>query len=121
MSMADILNIWPNSPVLSVIIGLVVAVFLLYLARGPAHKAFYSLSRIFHNGFRLMARSALIAEKKVVERNKEVLPSTGAKAVERLIERQFHRVDAVVRRDMSGYPALQGGCPQCHQTKGRQY
>jgi len=107
MSMADILNIWPNSPVLSVIIGLVVAVFLLYLARGPAHKAIYSLSRVLHNGFRLMARSVLIAEEKMVERNKEVLLSTGAKAVERLIEREFHRVDAVVKRDMSGYPALQ--------------
>ena len=107
MSLAEILNIWPNSPVLSVIIGLVVAVFLLYLARGPAHKAIYSLSRVLHNGFRLMARSVLIAEEKVVERNKEVLLSTGAKAVERLIEREFHRVDAVVTRDMSGYPALQ--------------
>jgi len=107
MSLAEILNIWPHSPVLSVIIGLVVAVFLLYLARGPAHKAIYSLSRVLHNGFRLMARSVLIAEEKMVERNKEVLLSTGAKAVERLIEREFHRVDAVVKRDMSGYPALQ--------------
>jgi len=107
MSLAEILNILPHSPVLSVIIGLVVAVFLLYLARGPAHKAIYSLSRVLHNGFRLMARSVLIAEEKMVERNKEVLLSTGAKAVERLIEREFHRVDAVVKRDMSGYPALQ--------------
>ena len=107
MSLAQILNIWPNSPVLSLIIALLVAVFLLYLAQRPAHKAIYALSRVIHNGFRLMARSVLIAEKKVVERNNEVLLTAGAKAAERLIEREFHRVDAVVRRDMSGYPALQ--------------
>ena len=113
MSLAEILNIWPNSPVLSVIIALSVAVFLLYPARNPAHKVIYSLSRVIHNGFRLMARSVLIAEKKVVERNKEVLLTAGAKAVERLIEPEFHHVDAVVKRDICGYPVLQkdGGSP----------
>jgi hypothetical protein len=107
MPLPEILTIWPGSPVLSVIVEFMVAVILLYLARGPAHKAIHSLSTIIHGGLRLMARSVLLAEKKVVERNKEVLLATGAKATERLIEREFHRVDAVVKRDLSGYPALQ--------------
>lgn len=107
MSLAHILNIWPHSPALSLIIALLGAVFLLYLARKPAHKAIFSLSRVIHNGFRMITRSVLIAENKVVERNKEVLLSAGERAAEQLIEREFHRVDAVVRRDMSGYPALQ--------------
>lgn len=107
MSLTEILNIWPNSQVLSIIIVLATAVLLLYLARSPAHKAIYSLSRVLHNGFRLMARSVLLAEQRVVRRNKEVLLTTGAEAVERLIEREFHRVDAVVKRDLGGYPALQ--------------
>ncbi len=107
MSSVKILNIWPHSPILSLIIALLGAVFLLYLARKPAHKAIFSLSRVLHNGFRIMARSVLIAENKVVERNKEVLLTAGERAAEQLIEREFHRVDAVVRRDMSGYPALQ--------------
>ena len=77
MSLAQILNIWPHSPALSLIIALLGAVFLLYLARKPAHKAIFSLSRVIHNGFRMMAHSVLIAENKVVERNKEVLLTAG--------------------------------------------
>jgi len=107
MSLPEILIIWPGSPVLSLIIELVIVILLLYLARGPAHKAIYSLSTIIYGGLRLMARSVLLVEKRVVQRNKEVLLTTGAKAAEQLIEREFHRVDAVVKRDMSGYPALQ--------------
>jgi hypothetical protein len=88
------------------LVWIVVMVVLLYLARTPAHKAIYSLARVFHNGFRLMARSVLLAEERLVQRNKEVLLTAGAEAVERLIEREFHRVNAVVKRDLSGYPTL---------------
>jgi hypothetical protein len=107
MTFADALIIWPSSPALSLIVELIIAVILLYLARWPVHKAIHSLSTIINNGLRLMARSVLIAERRVVERNKEVLLSAGAKAAERLLEREFYRVDAVVKRDMSAYPALQ--------------
>lgn len=107
MSLTEIQNIWPGSPVLSVITVFAVAVILFYLARSPAHKAIYSLTRVIQNGMRLMARSLLIAEKKMVQRNREVLLNSGAKEIERLIEREFHRVDAIVTRDLSGYPALQ--------------
>lgn len=107
MSFAQILNIWPDSPALSLIIAILGAVLLLYLARIPMQKAIFSMSRVTHNGLRMMARSVLIAEKKVVERNTEVLLNAGERAAEQLIEREFHRVDAAVRRDMSGYPALQ--------------
>ncbi len=107
MTFPDALIVWPSSPVLSLIVELVVAVVLLYLARWPVHKAIHSLSMVINNGLRLTARSVLIAEKRVVERNKEVLLTAGAKAAERLLEREFYRVDAVVKRDMSAYPALQ--------------
>jgi hypothetical protein len=83
-----------------------VMVILLYLARTPAHRAIHSLSRVIHNGFRLAARSVLLAEEKLAQRNKEVLLTAGLEATERVIEREFHRVDAVVKRDLSGYPAL---------------
>jgi hypothetical protein len=105
-SVIDIFNVWPDTPILSVALWFVVGVFLLYLARGPAHKAIYSLSYVLYSGLRLMARSVQLAEKKLVARNKEVLLAAGADSVERLIEREFYRVDAVVRRDLSGYPSL---------------
>jgi hypothetical protein len=88
------------------LIWIVVMVVLLYLARTPAHKAIHSLARVIHNGFRLMSRSVMLAEEKLAQRNKEVTLSAGIESVERLIEREFHRVDAVVKRDLSGYPTL---------------
>ena len=106
MSWTKLLIIWPGSPVLSMLIWISVLVVLLYLARTPAHKAIYSLSRAIHSGFRLAARSVLMAEQRLVQRNKEVLLTAGLESVERVIEREFHRVDAVVKRDLSGYPTL---------------
>lgn len=106
MSPIELLNIWPNSPGYMVI-TLAAIVVLAYLARGPAHKAIHSVSRVIHHGLRLTAHSVLLAEQRLTRRNKEVLLTSGAEAVERLIEREFHRVDAVVKRDLSGYPALQ--------------
>jgi hypothetical protein len=106
MSLAGIFNILPGSPLTSGIIALAAAVVLLYLARGPAHKAIYSLSRVVHAGFRLMSRSVTLAEERVRNRNKEVLLATGAEAAERLIEREFQRVEGVVKRDLSQYPSL---------------
>ncbi|MFP3870700.1 MAG: hypothetical protein ACLFVT_07485 [Syntrophobacteria bacterium] len=107
MSLTELLVLWPQYPLLSMIIWIVVAVVLLYLARSPAHKAIYSLSRVVHSGLRLAAHSVLLAENTVVRRNKEVLLTAGIEAVERSIEREFHRVDAAVKRDLGGYPALQ--------------
>ena len=106
MSLAGIFNILPGSPLTSGIIALAAAVVLLYLARSPAHKAIYSLSRVVHAGFRLMARSVTLAEERVRNRNKEVLLAAGAEAAERLIEREFQRVEGVVKRDLSQYPSL---------------
>jgi hypothetical protein len=106
MELAGIFNMLPGSPLTSGIIALAAAVVLLYLARGPAHKAIYSLSRVVHAGFRLMARSVTLAEERVRNRNKEVLLAAGAEAAERLIEREFRRVEGVVKRDLSQYPSL---------------
>jgi hypothetical protein len=106
MSLAAIFNILPGSPLTSGIIALAAAVVLLYLARGPAHKAIYSLSRVVHAGFRLIARSVTLAEERVTNRNKEVLLAAGAEAAAQLIEREFQRVEGVVNRDLSQYPSL---------------
>ena len=107
MSLTDLLNIVPGYPLLSILIWFVVAIAMLYLARYPAHRAIKSLSRVIHHGMRLASRSVLLAEERLVHRNKEVLLAAGRESLERLIEREFQRVDAVVKRDLSGYPALQ--------------
>jgi ABC-type multidrug transport system fused ATPase/permease subunit len=106
MSFTEVLNILPGSPVLSGIIVLVMAVVLFYLARTPAHKAIYSLSRLIQDCFRMMADSLLHVEERLEKRNKEVMLTAGAEAAEREIDREFQRVEAVVKRDLNGYPSL---------------
>jgi hypothetical protein len=106
MSLADLFNTLPGSPVASAIVGLVVAVVVLYLARTPAHKALYSLSHGIQEGFRLMAEAVLRGAESVGRRNKEVLMSSGAEAAERVIDREFERMEAVIRRDLGAYPSI---------------
>ena len=106
MTFSRLITIWPGMPALSILIWVVVLVALMYLGRTQAHKAILSLARIINNAMRLAARSILRAEQGLQRRNKEVLLARGAEMVDRQIEREFHRVDLVVKRDLSGYPAL---------------
>ena len=80
----------------------------MYFARLPAHRTILSLARALHRAFRLTARSILLAEDKLKARNREVLLAAGREAKERIIEREFERIDAAVRRDL-------GECPTVHR------
>lgn len=103
---SDIFNIIPGNPVLSGILWVFFLVVVMYFARRPAHMAIISFCRVIHNAMRLSARSVMRAESRLNQRNREVLLAQGREAAERIIEREFDRVDATVRRDLSEYPAL---------------
>ncbi len=88
-------------------LGIFIAiVIVMYFARTPAHLTIISMSRVIHNAMRLSARAVMSAESRLNQRNREVLLEQGREAVERIIEREFDRVDGTVRRDLSEYPAL---------------
>jgi hypothetical protein len=78
----------------------------MYFARTPAHRAILSLARAIHQSMRVAAHSLRLAEQKLALRNREVLLAAGREAKERIIEREFERIDASVRRDLSECPAL---------------
>lgn len=106
MSFNDIfLSVFDN-PALASAFWFVIIVAVMYFARTPAHLAIVSFCRVFHNAMRLTARSVMRAEARLVDRNREVLLAQGREAVERIIEREFDRIDATVRRDLAEYPAL---------------
>ncbi len=105
MSFMDIYLIVPNAFV-SGIIWVVLLAVLLYIARDPAHQAITSLSRTIHNSMRLSASAVARSENWMLQRNKDVLLAQGREAAERMIEREFERIDATVRRDLAEYPAL---------------
>lgn len=105
MSFWDVFMITPNAAV-SATIWLVLLGIMLYFARQPAHQAIFSATRILHFVFRLAANSVMSAERKLEARNREVLLAAGREAAERMIEREFDRVEATVQKDLAGFPAL---------------
>jgi hypothetical protein len=102
----DILTVWSNQPGISATIWLAILVFVAYLGRNPAHQLIYSTGRAIYAACRLFAASLRRLEASLQRRNKEVVMAMGQDASERAIEREFHRVNAVVTRDLSAYPAL---------------
>lgn len=106
MSFTDIFLMWSDSPAISSMIWSVVLMTLIYLAREPMHKLIESLSTTARQAFRQAADAVAAGSRKLEERNREVLVAAGQDASERLIEREFSRIDAIVRRDLAEYPTL---------------
>ncbi len=106
MSFDDVLSIIPGNPVLSGVVLFLGLSIVFYVARIPAHQAILQLTTALYRGFRIGAKSILRAEKHFAVRNREVLLAHGREEKERLIEREFERIDAAVRRDLADVPAL---------------
>ncbi|MFO7603167.1 MAG: hypothetical protein R6X06_05045 [Gammaproteobacteria bacterium] len=106
MTTNDFFMIVP-SPFLSGLIWFILVLLVLYFARTPAHKAILAFCRVLQNTFRLTAHSVHTAEQRLLQRNKEVLLAQGREAAERIIEREFERIDNTVRKDLAEYPSLQ--------------
>lgn len=106
MSLSEVYLIVPN-PVLSGLIWFFVVSAILYFARLPAQKYILAFSEVMHNALRLAASSVKSAELRLLARNREVLLEAGREATERMIEREFERVENTVMNDLAQYPSLQ--------------
>jgi hypothetical protein len=107
MKIPDFMMIISSSQGLSVVLWIVIIMMLLYMARKPAHDAIISASKVLFHAFHLIAASILLAERKLKERNKEVLLADGKEATERIMEREFERIDDYVKKDLAQFPTLQ--------------
>ena len=105
---SELWNIWmPDKPGVSIAIWVALLIVSMYAARKPAHMTIRTLARNLRNALRIMSHSILLAEAQLKKRNSEVLLAHGRDATERYIEREFQRVEALISRDLSGYPSLQ--------------
>lgn len=102
----NVLSIWPTQPGLSAVTAVLAGIVLLYLARLPAHQALLALGRVLHNALRVGARSVNLLRERLELRNREVLLAAGRESAERLIEREFRRIEAATQRDLAAYPAM---------------
>ena len=106
MSFPELFLIVTN-PVFAGLIWFFVISAILYFARLPMRKYILAFSEVIHNAMRLAANSVKTAEQHLQARNREVLLEAGREASERLIEREFVRVENTVINDLAQYPALQ--------------
>jgi hypothetical protein len=100
-----LLNITPL-PVLSALLWIVLAVAALYFARPTAHKLLFAAGHSLHKMFRTASVSVAGAEKGLATRNRDVLLAAGREAKERIVEREFDRINESVRKDLANYSAL---------------
>jgi hypothetical protein len=100
-----LLNITPW-PVLSALLWIVLVVSALYFARPTAHKVIFAAGNSLHKMFRTASVSVTGAEKGLANRNREVLLAAGREAKERIVEREFDRINETVRKDLSSYASL---------------
>ena len=93
-------------PVVSALLWIVLVVTALYVARPAAHKFILASGNSLHKLLRIAAQSVAKAESSLCERNREVLLATGREAKERIIEREFDRINETVRKDLASFSAL---------------
>jgi hypothetical protein len=103
MQLADALSL--NTPT-SWVLWFVVLTLAMYFARFPAQRVILTLTHAIYRALRMASRSVLRAAEKLVLRNREVLLAAGREAAERIVEREFERIDASARRDLSECPTL---------------
>jgi hypothetical protein len=93
-------------PVVSALLWIVLVVTALYVARPAAHKFILASGNSVHKLLRIASQSVAKAESNLCQRNREVLLATGREAKERIIEREFDRINETVRKDLASFSAL---------------
>jgi hypothetical protein len=106
MTLESLLAITPF-PTVSIVLWVVLLMAVLYLARGSAHHVLQALCQALNDLLNLAVQAITATEKKLLQRNHEVLLAAGREAKERIIEREFVRIGDSVHRDLAGYPGLQ--------------
>jgi len=106
MSFTNLVSLWSDQPIISMVVWLLIIVSSLYLARKPAHRAIRSAATEIRSALRVAAKAITNTEHKLVERNTEVLMAAGRDDMENNIIREFHRVNASVNRDLSAFPSI---------------
>ncbi|MGH8631730.1 MAG: hypothetical protein ACREU7_13335, partial [Burkholderiales bacterium] len=107
MGFWESLFIWPDRPLLSLLVLLLIAMPFLYVARDPVHALIRRLARAVSSPLKLGSRWLADTATRLRARNREVLFAHGAREIKLSIEREFERVTMLVQRDLEGYPALQ--------------
>ena len=103
--MSFMLSITPW-PIASALLWIVLIVAALYLIRDTAHKTIHAAAHALHRTFRIASKAVTRSEVNLAARNRDVLLAAGREAKERIIEREFDRINETVRKDLANYSSL---------------
>ncbi len=98
---------WPDNVALSILALATLVMLFLYAARQPMHGVIHSLCHLITQSARLLSRWLFISAEPLRLRNQSVLLAHGQEGAAQIIEREFERVGAIIRRDLHEFPALQ--------------
>lgn len=93
-------------PVASALLWIVLINAALYLIRSTAHQTIQAAAHGLHRSFRVASKAVSRSETKLAARNRDVLLAAGREAKERIIEREFERINETVRKDLANYSGL---------------
>ena len=93
-------------PVASALLWIILITAALYLIRSTAHKTIQAAAQGLHRSFRMASKAVSRSETNLAARNRDVLLAAGREAKERIIEREFDRINETVRKDLANYSAL---------------
>jgi hypothetical protein len=93
-------------PVASALLWITLITAALYLIRNTAHRSIQAAARGLHRSFRIASKAVSRSETNLAARNRDVLLAAGREAKERIIEREFDRINETVRKDLANYSAL---------------
>ena len=93
-------------PVASALLWIVLIVAALYLIRSTAHTTIQAAALALHKSFRIASKAVARSERNLAARNRDVLLAAGREAKERIIEREFDRINDSVRKDLANFSAL---------------
>ena len=94
------------SPVASAILWIILIVAALYLIRSTAHMTIQVAARTLHRTFRIASKAVARSVATLATRNRDVLLAAGRESKERIIEREFDRINEFVRKDLAKYATL---------------
>lgn len=93
-------------PVASAILWIILIVAALYLIRSTAHKTIHVAAHALHRSLRIASKAVSRSATILTTRNRDVLLAAGRESKERIIEREFDRVNESVRKDLANYSSL---------------
>lgn len=108
-SLANLVSALSPLTLMVVVIG---AIVILFLARESAHAAINSLFRALYRSLRLAAASLRQAANQLRSRNRDVLLHHGQLQVEHDLTKEFAEISSFVQRDLGGYPHIQNQIQQ---------